>query len=145
MASYCKLFYKMAARGAEKRNPVPCHAHSLLPKLYNSEISKREISNRATNFVRDLCNCWLNISYGFYRGSSGVENTLIVTDANSPGWSGCIFGLIKTKTEDWDYLPMSFSLDGLLSAHQDELVPPSKSITNFLVSVVLMVSHGIQL
>ena len=109
------------------------YLHSLLSKLDNGEISRHEISEKAINFVKQLCYWWLNNSYGLYGGSSSNEDTLVVTDANSTGWSGCIFRLVEVSPSEHDCLPLPFSLEGLLSSHQDELIPRSKTLENFTI------------
>jgi hypothetical protein len=104
--------------------------HSILPKLESGELSKQEISDRAVAFVDQLCNWWLEHSNGLYGGSNNLENTIVIVDANASGWSGCIFRLSEVEKERGSY-PLPFSLTGLLSIHESELVPPPKSMDDF--------------
>jgi hypothetical protein len=103
--------------------------HSLLSQIDSGVITKKEIYEKSTSFVRNLCTWWLENSYGLFGGPSDDENTLIVVDANVTGWSGCIFRLVRSTNDVPQSLP--FSLSGLLSSHETELVPPGASIENY--------------
>jgi hypothetical protein len=74
--------------------------HSQLQKLETGEVSRKEVAERAISFVENLCQWWIVNSYGFYGGSCPLENTIVVTDANQTGWSGCIFKLIEIETDE---------------------------------------------
>jgi hypothetical protein len=103
--------------------------HSLLPKLDSGETTRTEVVEQSISFVRRLCEWWLSNSFGIFGGSSNDESTLVVVDANVTGWSGCIFRLVPVTENPSPPLP--FSLSGLLSNHEKELISPSKSIEDY--------------
>ncbi len=64
----------------------------------------------------------------------------MVVDANVSGWSGCIFRL--TEVEPGINYPLPFSLSGVLSTHEKELIPNGKSVGQFtLIPVRFDGSH----
>jgi hypothetical protein len=103
--------------------------HSFLSKLNTGEISKQDVSERAVSFIRSLCQWWIENSSAIYGGSSNIEDTIVVVDANVSGWSGCIFRLTEIEP-DVNY-PLPFSLSGLLSSHEKELIPDGNSADQF--------------
>ena len=109
--------------------------HTTLHKLDTGEVSRKEVVEAAMKFVEDLCFWWLTNSFALYGGGDGLEDTLIVTDSNVSGWTGCIFRLIQVN-KDAIERPLPFSLDGLLSSHEKDLIPPEKSIDDYALAPV---------
>jgi hypothetical protein len=103
--------------------------HSFLSKLNSGEIAKQEITDRASLFIKSLCQWWLENASAIYGGSNNIENTLVFVDANVSGWSGCIFHL--TEVESGIDYPLPFSLSGVLSQHERDLIPEGKSVDQF--------------
>jgi hypothetical protein len=106
--------------------------HGFLQKLETGEMSRKEVSDKASVFIKNLCTWWLNDSYGLYGGCDSSENTIIITDANVSGWTGCIFRLVE-RDKDSEVYPIPFSLSGLLSSHESELIPSNKSIEDYVL------------
>ena len=105
--------------------------HSLLPLLDRGEISRSDVVEKSVDFINDLCTFWLTQSYGLYGGSSS-EDTLVITDSNQYGWSGCILKLVERDLNNTDY-GIPFSLDGLLSNKEDLLISDSKSPDDYVL------------
>jgi hypothetical protein len=106
--------------------------HSQLQKLETGEVSRKDVSESAVDFVEKLCQWWIENSYGLYGGSGQSENTLIITDANVSGWSGCIFRLVEIERGSTSFF-LPFSLDGFLSANERFLIPSDKKLDDFML------------
>ncbi len=104
--------------------------HTFLQKLEVGEVSRKEVADRAVDFIQSLCNWWLTSSYGLYGGTSDHEDTIVVTDSNVSGWSGCIFRLVEMTNPETDRV-LPFSLSGILSNQENNLFPRDKCPENF--------------
>jgi hypothetical protein len=103
--------------------------HSLLPLLENGEVSRSDVIEKSVDFINKLCTFWLTESYGLYGGSTS-EDTLVITDSNQSGWTGCVLKLIeRDQTVSDSGIP--FSLDGLLSNKSETLIPETKSSDDY--------------